>query len=236
MKYTKVLFFSVFALFLCNCKKENTSSNLKCTINYKMDSLLFVPNKTVFTHPAGYLFGVTRLQYYISRFTAVKENGDLYIDNGFHYIDALIPENNTLVLSNLPQGKYKEITFAVGLDSLLNQTDKLPTTVENLNMAWPILMGGGYHFVKMEGVYEDATGNHGYAVHIGRNENVIRIRIPNTGIQIEPGENRISLSMNITEWFKNPVIYDFNVDGNYTMGNPVAMSKIKKNAEDIFTK
>lgn len=40
--------------------------------------------------------------------------------------------------------------------------------------------------------------------------------------------------MNLNEWFRNPFIYDFNIDGNYSMGSSAAMAKLKANGVDIF--
>jgi hypothetical protein len=53
----------------------------------------------------------------------------------------------------------------------------LSTTLDNLNMAWPTAMGGGYHFLKMEGHYLDSLNtNQGYAIHIGKNENLMPVK------------------------------------------------------------
>jgi hypothetical protein len=41
--------------------------------------------------------------------------------------------------------------------------------------------------------------------------------------------------MNVAEWFKNPAIYDFNADGNYSMNSMAAMLKLKNNGTDVFT-
>ena len=36
-------------------------------------------------------------------------------------------------------------------------------------MAWPDVMGGGYHFLKLEGHYKKDSLLAGYAMHIGQN-------------------------------------------------------------------
>jgi uncharacterized protein YwgA len=41
--------------------------------------------------------------------------------------------------------------------------------------------------------------------------------------------------MNINEWYANPAVYDFEVDGNYSMGLSAAMLKLSKNGKDVFS-
>jgi hypothetical protein len=101
-------------------------------------------------------------------------------------------------------------------------------------MAWPDMMGGGYHFMKLEGSYVDSTGTYGYAMHVGKNAYLVNCTMSHH-FDLNTGLNAKELVMNVNEWFKNPAIYDFNVDGNYSMGVMAAMTKLKNNGTDIFT-
>lgn len=103
-------------------------------------------------------------------------------------------------------------------------------------MAWPDAMGGGYHFMKMEGYFLDKSGlnKNGYAMHLGNNFNLIKVDI-NIPISITGETQNKTLTMNINEWYKNPSFYDFEIDGNYSMGVPNAMSKLAQNGKDVFT-
>jgi len=40
--------------------------------------------------------------------------------------------------------------------------------------------------------------------------------------------------MNMNEWFKNPAVYDFNMDGNYSMSSMMAMEKLMMNGADVL--
>jgi hypothetical protein len=43
-----------------------------------------------------------------------------------------------------------------------------------------------------------------------------------------------TMTMNLNEWFRNPAIYDFNVDGSSSMGSMSAMMKLAMNGPDVF--
>ena len=101
-------------------------------------------------------------------------------------------------------------------------------------MEWPVVMGGGYHFMMFEGHFIDSTGTPGFAMHLGTSASLCPVSIQQT-LSIGQADKEIRLSMNINEWFRNPAIYDFNVDGNYIMGNVQAMSKLAANGVDVFS-
>ena len=45
-------------------------------------------------------------------------------------------------------------------------------------MAWPTAMGGGYHFMKVEGHYLDTSNTiQGFAIHLGKNNNLVNVLI-----------------------------------------------------------
>ena len=66
------------------------------------------------------------------------------------------------------------------------------------------------------------------------NNNYVIINLIND-FEISSSSNTINLEMNISEWFKNPYVYDFNVDGNYSMSDSTALIKLLQNGYDVFT-
>ena len=95
-------------------------------------------------------------------------------------------------------------------------------------------MGGGYHFLKFEGMFRKDNSQFGYAIHIGNNSCQSIIKIYKSIIITNTKGNEITIKMNINEIFKNPAVYNLDIDGNYTMGNQLLMKKIVKNYQDIF--
>lgn len=95
-------------------------------------------------------------------------------------------------------------------------------------MEWPQLMGGGYHFLKLEGNYIDNSATYGYAMHLGTNNCLIPIKLFSPIHISNDAKTKLKLKMNINEWFKNPHLFDFNLDANNIMGDSINMKKLLK--------
>ena len=101
-------------------------------------------------------------------------------------------------------------------------------------MAWPDVMGGGYHFLKLEGHYKKDSLLAGYAMHIGQNGFRVSVGLHCNLILPQNGDADFNMTMNVNEWFKNPNIYNFNTDGVFTMGDTILMKKLLQNGADVF--
>jgi len=238
--YFCILFFIIIA---SSCKKDNTEAppptttvgNLTVQFSYTFDATALQTDTIGYVNAAGYKMSVTRLQYYLSKFVLVNADGiTTYPINQAYYLDAKDPYFSSITFIDVPNGNYKGLRFMIGLDTAMNKTYYLPATVENNNMEWPVQMGGGYHFMKLEGSFIDTAGTWGYNMHLGTNGNSVNISLPNKAFLINSNTTSIQLKMNVSEWFKNPSTYDFNIDGVYSMGKAPAMLKLKNNGVDVF--
>lgn len=218
------------------CKKDHEKDHgtIALSFHFNVDGAALKTGDTLYSHPAGYKFGVSRLLFYISNISLKDAQGNWHANHGAFLINGLSNSSQTIELPDMPYSNYKGIRFMIGLDTSTNKTDALPSTAENLNMAWPDGMGGGYHFMKLEGSFADSTGLKGYAMHIGMNGYSTAIDLPNKEILLNGDKSTCNLQMNVAEWFKNPALYDFRKDGNYIMGNAVPMKKISDNGRDVF--
>ena len=238
MKILKLYLISIFALILAKCKDDpviNKTGKINFEISYNIDGDTLKRDTIIYTNSSGNKYSVNHFEYYLSGFTFYKNDGSSYKSDDVFYINIKKPLSNKLNIENIPTGDYKSLTYYIGLDSFKNKTNSLPNTIENINMAWPDAMGGGYHFIKLEGYFLDKTGTKqdGYAMHLGTNSNLIKIEL-NHSFQITSSTINKKLIANINEWFKNPANYDFDIDGNYSMGVKGAMSKLAQNGKDLF--
>ncbi len=221
------------------CKKEETTpvGTANIELEYSVDGQLLQFDTIGYVNEAGNNYSVTRLEYYLSDFTFINDDEIIYKASEIQYADARSDSNNQFSLKNVPAGDYDCMEVTIGLSPENNVSNSLPNTIDNFNMFWPDVMGGGYHFMKLEGHYLDSAGNFtGYTMHLGVNGNAVKVKL--CGLQLQVKENTpvtILLSMNINEWFQNPSAYDFNVDGNYTMGIDSLMQKLSANGADAFT-
>lgn len=237
----KLALLACIAVVFNACKKDNEEEpapvantlNVQLTFNHDGTPVQF--DTIMFQQAAGYPMSITRLQFYISNIQLIKEDSTLVDISDYQYVDAREATTHAFKLTLPVTGHFVGLKLQLGLDSAHNISDALPALSEHQNMAWPEMMGGGYHFMKFEGQYVDSTGTFGYAMHVGTNPYLVDCVIP-AHFNLTTGNNTIGLSMNVNEWFKNPAIYDFNIDGNYSMGVMAAMMKLKQNGIDIFSK
>lgn len=234
--------FLFLLMIISSCKKDTTETiqpistvgNLTIQFSYSFDSASLQTDTIKYVNAAGYKMSVSRLQYFLSDFVFIKSDGSALSINQINYLDAKDPNFSSITFTGIPNGSYKGLSFIIGLDTATNKSDFLPATVENNNMFWPTTMGGGYHFMKLEGNFIDSTGAWGYNMHLGNNGNTVNISLPNKPFSINGNTSNIQLKMKVSEWFKNPSIYDFDIDGVYSMGNAPAMLKLKNNGVDVF--
>lgn len=187
-----------------------------------------------YINAAGNTYGIQTFNLYISNIILKRVDGKFYTSKKVFYLDPRVLTKNKFILDSIPPGIYNEISFNVGIDSAKNVTFGLPATTDNINMAWPDMMGGGYHFIKLEGNYLDVMNvKNGFAVHLGKNVNLSFIKVFQTMNQ-NNSNNNYTLSFDVNEVFTNPYLYNFNIDNNYTMVDSVAMFKIKTNISDAF--
>jgi len=240
----KSVFFSFLflAILFHSCKKDTaettkpiaTSGDLTIQFSYGFDTASLQTDTLKYKNAAGYKMSVSRLQYYVSNFVFIKSDGSSFPISGVYYLDAKDVNFSSILFKGIPNGNYKGLSFLIGLDSTKNMTYYLPATPENNNMEWPTTMGGGYHFMKLEGDFIDSTGTWGYNMHLGSNGYTVGISLNNKPFSINGDVLSIQLKMNVSEWLKNPSNYDFDIDGVFSMGNASAMLKLKNNGNDVF--
>ena len=225
-------------LIISSCKKDDEpvpvdTNTLSLNLSFKAGSSSLLFDTIAYVNAAGNQYSVSRLQFYISNIQLIKSDSSLVDISAYSYVDAR--EITTLKIANtIPvTGQFIGMKLQIGLDSSHNISNALPATNENINMAWPDMMGGGYHFMKLEGSYVSGLSFPGYAMHIGRNEYLVNCSISHT-FTLNKGNNEMDLVMDINEWYANPSLYDFDIDGNYSMGVMAAMMKLQMNGSDIF--
>lgn len=232
--YALLIGFGLLGLLSCEPEPElQKTADINFNLEYNVDGLPVQTDTILYTNAAGNNYSISKLQYYISDITFASYTKS-YTDPNVHYIDLKDPSTSTISLSEIPIEKYYRISFKIGLNSEMNYSGSLDPTIENMNMGWPDMMGGGYHFLKMEGHFTDNTGGDvGYAMHIGTDPTLVNVSI-DFPIAISYNNDDLVLDMNINQWFENPNTYDLN-SGNYTMGDNTNMGLISQNGPSTFS-
>ena len=222
------------------------SYSLNLTINFKQDwdgtnvtSEDF--GTTEYTNLNGEVLKITKLRYLISKVILHSDNADDLELEGYNLID--ISDNNTLSVvrnAEISDVTYNRISFVYGF----NEEDNTSAAYPDLNTAswnWPAMVGGGYHFMQLEGSFVNNTGDtQTYAYHNGTarvsdgvfEQNFITVTVDNLTIT---RDTELSINMNIAEWFKNPNTWDLNIYNSALMGNYDAQILMNENGQSVFS-
>ena len=257
MRKTHILPLLLIALLAASCNKPADYGDLSVNIGYSVNGKPLITDSLCYQNEAGNTFMITEIQWFISKMELQNEQGEWValqhrkaeslisspIDKIF-YIDTNIPESQTLQMASIPVGHYKALRFTFGLDEEDNLSGLYSDPPES-NMFWPELLGGGYHYMKLNGRFVNGDGalvplnTH---LGIGQNadhseyyQNYFTVELPIDFTIVENAENQFDLCMVVDNWFRNPNLYDFNVYGSAIMQNQAAQQTLKENGHDVFT-
>lgn len=245
------------ALIAVSCGKPKGYGDLKVQISYTVNGKPLIADTLAFTNEAGNRYLVTEIQWFFSNIVLHDEEGNTYTlchrdanallstpNEHIFYIDTDIPGSQSLEVAPLPSGHYISMSFTFGLDQDDNQTGLFVNPPES-NMFWPEPLGGGYHYMKLNGKYLDSEGNlTPLNIHLGIGQNATHtefyqnhftVEFP-IDLQLEENkESCIFLDMNIDNWFRSPHVYNFNIYGSAIMQNQEAQAILKENGNDVFS-
>ncbi len=233
------------AAALVSCKKPASYGDLTVNIDYSVNGKALITDSLCYCNEAGNEFLITEIQWFISKMELQDERGEwVSSEQKIFYIDTDIPESQTLQIASIPVGRYKALRFVFGLDEEDNRTGLFTDPPES-EMFWPDFLGGGYHYMKLNGKFLNAEGHLApLAIHlgIGQNEdctefyqNYFIVELPIDFTIKENTVNQFDLTMVIDNWFRNPNLYDFNTFGSAIMQNQAAQQALKENGKDVFT-
>ena len=238
---TFLLFFCA-VIFLAACHRKVsprvvTTGKIVVGVAHRAGSLPLTFDSIMFTNAAGNRYSVTKLQYYLSGFRFFNHRELKYNCPQVVYIDARTDSTLSFMLTDIkgmPVGRYDSVAFYVGVAPEFNISNSLPATPANTAMGWPDIMGGGYHFLKLEGHWENSSIVSGYAIHLGTNGCLAEAGVAQEFTSDEIANVKLSLVMDVNEWFCTPHTYNFSTDGVYSMGDKRLMRILADNGADAF--
>lgn len=223
------------ALIFLSCKKKAPDpvheSRLRLALKHSFDAKVLFKDSMAYYNAYHDTLSFSRVSYFLSGFKLIGDHQS-YSSSEVCLADVFKPNTQGFDLTRIPDGHYSTLELLFGLDSSINVFGAIPNTIDNNEMFWPVQMGGGYHFMKLEGHYLDSGKIKGYAMHIGKNGQQFKVVIP---VSIDlPGDQGISLKVRLDEWFRSPYDYRFRTDGAYSMSNDALMHKLSENGHDVF--
>ena len=242
----KLWLFLVSALLCCGCCRT-PGGHIELDFSFVVDNDSLRLDTCVYQNAAGNLYEVNDVQFFISHVmleTASGEVVEITDNQGIHYTDIRIPGTLTWDIADIvPADEYKSISFVFGLEGDQNTTGYFPNPPEN-NMSWPDMIGGGYHYMKINGRWIDESGvRQPFNLHTGKistdngfADNTFTVTLPLTNVStLGKKTTPITLQMNVNAWFSNPYLFDFNVFGGSIMQNREAQEVLRANGVDVFS-
>jgi len=252
IKYTASLIL-LFSVFLIGCGNKENTGTLNLQFTHQIDGKNLDLNKLIYTNAAGNPYQVNEVKYFISNLYLQKKNNDwvkVIQNEGVHYVDLAHSNSLTWSLTDLKEGDYKGISFVFGLDEADNQSNRFVNSPEK-DFFWPAILGGGYHYLQINGKWKDRDGNlrnmnfHAGIGQLYKNNvpaidsiyafihNYFRVDLP-IDFAIEKNKPaKLNLVMNIEKWF-SPIVYDHNYFGSGIMQNQQAQDIIRQNGKRVF--
>jgi hypothetical protein len=261
--FTSLIFLLLFITVFTTCKKGDDpepaepSGMVVFSIEHLVNGLPLKQNELIYTNAAGNVYLITELMYFISDITFYRHDGTRKVIaewKDIFYIDEDIAETKTIqFFDKISAGTYDSVNFIFGISEVKNKSFMFVNPPE-VNMGWPEVLGGGYHYMMLNGKWKDPTGNAmPFDFHLGIGQlykgnnynvdsiyafvqNYFTVSLPGSSFTMADQETTtFHIVMNIEKWFENPHIYDHNQWGGAIMQNQPAMQMVKENGWDVFS-
>lgn len=163
---------------LFSCSKEdikyenNKDGQLKLKFDHIVGGKSLVLNDYTYSNNSNEQFNVELVRYYVSNIKLTNEKGEEYAlpkKESYFLIDAA-DKASLFPKFNIPEGKYINLEFVLGVDSITNtlpveeRTGALDISKHGMYWSW----NSGYIFFKMEGTSPASTStDKKFRYHIG---------------------------------------------------------------------
>ncbi|MEL6811216.1 MAG: MbnP family protein [Bacteroidota bacterium] len=208
---------------------------------------------TVYTNANGEEMTLSKLVYLISDITFTNTtSGETFDAGDYNLIDARTGTGTTFTPGvEIPEGEYT-VSFTYGFDDEDNQ-DGIYQDLNSSDGSWavPPPLGGGYHYMRLEGKYINNVGAETafqfHNIRANRHNTLppgpgTLEELLDTSIDVDLGTvnivsgTSIDIEMNVAEWFKNPNTWDLNVLFTILMPNWDAQILMNENGQNVFSR
>jgi hypothetical protein len=256
-KILPIMSIVVVAIVLSSCKKDNndtttTTTATTATTGSTYDSgITFTSNGKLtiaFNHtfgnqalalaPQSYVTAAndtvkfTQLLYYISNVTLTSANGTKVNLGNYNLVGYLAGQSSTVVLNNIPAGRYTAVSYTIGVDSIANSTGVHTGALDPSNgMYWT--WSTGYVFIRLKGRF--SSQNTAYSFDIGGDANVMGTAHSLTSFSAGGTALTASVNVDLSKVFNSPNLYSLKSDAIDIHDAGVgSIPKLKANISNAF--
>lgn len=198
-------------------------------------------NQFLFENKLSVKMSISKLRYLISRINLINSANDTIKFEGYKLADV---SNSDSLIHELPQtvseGLY-QLSFTFGFTDEDNVSE-IYTDLNTANWSVPDTLGGGYHFMQLEGQYKDSIGTaHPYLFHTISAFNTSTSEKKDTSFSVNIGTIQlknnatVEIKMDVAEWFKTPHTWDIKTLNTDLMSNFEAQEMMSDNGKNVFS-
>ena len=245
---------SITLLLLTSCTDKEKTGTINLHFQHLVENDPIQLNSLIYTNAAQNVYQVNEIKYFVSKLYFITKDDKMVKvsqNKGIHYVDLNYPTTTSWEIKNIEAAEYKAVQFVFGLDEEDNISNKFPNPPE-CNFFWPQHLGGGYHYMQINGKWQPSTGSlRNFNFHTGIGQlyysnatsvdsiyafvhNYITLTLPVSFVVEKDDETHLEMQMNVSQWFKDPFVYDHNYFGSSIMQNQNAQLIIKANGRDVF--
>ncbi|EDM45521.1 hypothetical protein SCB49_06927 [unidentified eubacterium SCB49] len=252
MKKATVLALFLVSVLACNSNDDDASTpaiesdvTIKFTQSFDDQPVTASEFSNLdYTNENGEQLSISRLRYLMSDIVLTDVNGIDTVISEYQFVD--VGESSGALLE--APIKFEEGDYTLSMRFGFSDADNIDAAYPDLNAAtWgvPAPLGGGYHYMQMEGVYinsEDVNTNYQFhTIRAAENpgDDVIltdtSIAVNLGTVSVEGLATTIEVNMNIEEWYKNPNLWDLNDLYTMLMPDHEAQIMMNQNGQNVFT-
>ena len=238
MKKTLLLISAIAFLFISCDKDKAIKTDLTINFTHSVDDSELITNSMIYTNEAEENYDIQTLKYLISDIILHSENGNSLLLNEVHFIDISDESTFSFTYNDVPNNDYTSISFDMGLDTARNISNKYVNEDFHTTMYWPEPNGGGYHYMKFEGAYNnDSTF---YNTHTGgtMGADYSFNYVENISLTVDNDLGNVSanINMELNNWYNSPNQIEFSSYGMGIMMNMMIQMNIQMNGNtDVFS-
>ena len=234
----KILFITSLILITFSACEKPTKTDLTINFTQSVDGTELTTNSMIYTNSAGEDYDVKTLKYLISDITLHADDGNTLLLDEVHFIDISDASTFSFTVEDVPNNNYTSISYTMGLDTIKNINNLYINESYHSAMAWPETNGGGYHYMKLEGAYNnDSTF---YNTHtggtMGSDYSFNNVEDISLTVDDDLGDVSINVNMEINNWYNSPNQIEFSSYGMGIMMNMMMQMNIQMNGTtDVFS-
>lgn len=143
---------------MLSCGKKSSDGEgfgkIQLSVFYEVEGQELITDSLMYFNEAGNNYLITEIQWFISDVKLETADGTEMSfagsEDNIFYLDTDLPETKLIESENIAENRFSKIIFTFGFDEANNISNRFTNPPESF-MFWPEYLGGGYHYMKLNG-------------------------------------------------------------------------------------